>query len=56
MGALGRNGHLTVDPKQKALWLWVNVSDLDAFLAEVYEYYTGCGIYSILLRRLLTLL
>lgn len=45
-----------VDPKHKALWLWVNVSDLDAFLGEVYEYYTGCGIHSILLRRLFTLL
>jgi autophagy-related protein 9 len=55
-GALARHGHLAVDPKQKALWLWVNVSDLDAFLVEVYGYYTGCGIYSILLRRLLTLL
>lgn len=55
-GELTRNGHLTVDPKQKALWLWANVSDLDAFLGEVYAYYTGCGIYSILLRRLLTLL
>lgn len=52
----GRHGHATVDPKERALWRWVNVSDLDTFLAEVYEYYTGCGIYSILLRKFLALL
>lgn len=54
-GVPGRQGQFTVDPQQKALWRWVNVSDLDTFLAEVYAYYTSCGIYSILLRRFLTL-
>ena len=37
------------------MWLWVNQTDLDNYMTEVYEYYVGCGIYSILLRRLLTL-
>ena len=46
----------TMDPKEKALWMWANVENLDNFLAEVYEYYTGNGIWSITLTRMLNLL
>lgn len=42
--------------RQKALWTWVNVVDLDGYLQEVYEYYIGQGIYCIALRRILNLL
>jgi autophagy-related protein 9 len=55
-GHTGRVGQFTTDPKEKALWLWVNQTDLDTYMRDVYEYYTGCGIYSMLLRRTLTLL
>ncbi|KAF2030814.1 APG9-domain-containing protein [Setomelanomma holmii] len=55
-GATGRRGQFTADPKEKALWLWVNQTDLDTYMREVYEYYIGCGIYSMLLRRALSLL
>ncbi|KAI8938806.1 autophagy protein atg9 [Plenodomus lindquistii] len=55
-GHTSRPGHFAADPKEKALWLWVNQTDLDAYMREVYDYYVGCGIYSILLRRILTLL
>jgi autophagy-related protein 9 len=55
-GGLGRGRQFTADPKEKALWLWVNQTDLDTYMREVYEYYVGCGIYSILLRRTLSLL
>ncbi|KAF2445591.1 autophagy-related protein 9 [Karstenula rhodostoma CBS 690.94] len=52
-----RPGQYTSDPKERAMWLWVNqTDDLDNFLAEVYDYYTGSGMYSILLRKLLMLL
>ncbi|KAF2853910.1 autophagy protein-like protein Apg9 [Plenodomus tracheiphilus IPT5] len=54
-GHTSRPGHFAADPKEKALWLWVNQTDLDTYMKEVYEYYVGCGIYSILLRRVLTL-
>jgi autophagy-related protein 9 len=54
-GHTSRPGHFAADPKEKALWLWVNQTDLDAYMREVYDYYVGCGIYSILLRRVLTL-
>jgi autophagy-related protein 9 len=51
-----RPGQSTSDPRERALWLWVNQTDLDNFLAEVYEYYVGCGIHSIILRNILMLL
>lgn len=55
-GHASRPGQFTANPKEKALWLWVNQTDLDTYMREVYEYYIGCGIYSMLLRRVLTLL
>jgi autophagy-related protein 9 len=54
-GHTSRPGHFAADRKEKALWLWVNQTDLDNYMTEVYEYYVGCGIYSIILRRGLTL-
>ncbi|KAH9026775.1 APG9-domain-containing protein [Lactarius pseudohatsudake] len=38
-----------LDAYERALWNWVNVYNLDAFLQEVYLYYHGKGIYSIAL-------
>lgn len=45
-----------LDAYERALWNWVNVYNLDAFLQEVYWYYEGKGIYSIALARGLNLL
>lgn len=36
--------------------MWANVDNLDQFLNEVYAYYTGHGVYSILLNRAVKLL
>ncbi|KAJ5544781.1 hypothetical protein N7461_007085 [Penicillium sp. DV-2018c] len=44
------------DPKEKAMWRWANVEDLDNFLKDVYTYFLGNGIWSILLTRALNLL
>lgn len=52
----GKTGQLSTDPKERAMWMWVNVQDLDAFLVQVYEYFVGHGIWSILLHKALTLL
>ena len=49
-------GGNSLDPKEKALWMWTNVSNLDIFLKDVYDYYTGNGIWSITLSRMLNLL
>ncbi|KAH7918533.1 putative transmembrane protein [Leucogyrophana mollusca] len=45
-----------LDAYERALWNWVNVYNLDAFLQEVYVYYEGKGIWSIALARGLNLL
>ncbi|KAI0086343.1 APG9-domain-containing protein [Irpex rosettiformis] len=45
-----------LDDYERALWNWVNVYNLDAFLQEAYYYYEGKGIYSIALSRGLNLL
>ena len=44
------------DPRERAAWMWANVDNLDQFLNEVYDYYTGHGIWSILLSRVVKLL
>jgi autophagy-related protein 9 len=51
-----RNTMRGLDNYEKALWNWVNVYNLDAFLQEVYSYYEGKGIYCIALSRGLNLL
>lgn len=43
------------DPKEKAMWRWNNVKNLDNFLHEVYMYFLDHGFWSIILRRALTL-
>ena len=45
-----------MDPKDRAMWMWANVENLDNFLKDVYDYYVGNGIWCILLNRLLNLL
>ncbi len=42
--------------REKAMWRWVNVSNLDNFIRDVYDYYQGCGIWCILTERFLHLL
>ena len=53
-----RRGHLLglMDPKERAMWMWANVENLDNFLKDVYDYYIGNGIWCILLNRVLNLL
>lgn len=41
--------------REQAMWLWTNVQNLDAFLLEIYQYFTGHGIWSILLSRFIHL-
>ncbi|KAL9000844.1 MAG: hypothetical protein Q9169_000598 [Polycauliona sp. 2 TL-2023] len=43
-------------PRERAMWRWANVEDLDNFLRDVYEYFLGNGIWCILLSRVLNLL
>ena len=52
----GLPGLAMAHPREKAMWRWANVENLDNFLQEVYLYYLGNGIWSILLSRCLNLL
>lgn len=52
----GALGLAVADPKEKALWRWANVENLDNFLKDVYDYFLGNGIWSIMLSRVLNLL
>jgi autophagy-related protein 9 len=54
--AVQRRTLLTGSPRDKALWTWLNATNLDHFMAEVYDYYTGAGIWCICLQRILSLL
>lgn len=53
-----RRGHALgmMDPKEKAMWMWANVENLDNFLKDVYDYFLGNGIWCILLSRVLNIL
>lgn len=44
------------DPKEKAMFRWVNVTDLDNFLLDVYNYYLCHGFWSMLLVRFFNLI
>lgn len=46
----------TSSARDKAAWRWVNVTNLDQFMLDVYNYYDGCGIWCILTDRALHLL
>lgn len=43
-------------PREKAMWRWINVTNIDNFIKDVYDYYTGSGIWCIVLTRVLELL
>ncbi|ODV89806.1 hypothetical protein CANCADRAFT_28024, partial [Tortispora caseinolytica NRRL Y-17796] len=44
-----------MDPREKALWRWTNVENLDIFLQQVYSFYISRGFLPIILSRLLNL-
>lgn len=53
---IGNKTMATADAREKAMWRWANVENLDNFLADVYDYYILKGYWSIILKRLLNLL
>ncbi|AQZ12086.1 ATG9 (YDL149W) [Zygosaccharomyces parabailii] len=44
-----------LSPKERALWKWANVENLDIFLQDVYNYYLGSGYFCIVLLKILNL-
>ncbi|KAK6850884.1 hypothetical protein PG987_000518 [Apiospora arundinis] len=55
-GIPARRGGLNINPRDKAMYRWANVQNLDIFIGEVYNYYLGAGMWCILLDRVLHLL
>ncbi|KAL5336079.1 APG9-domain-containing protein [Aspergillus crustosus] len=51
----GHPNMASIDPKEKAMWMWANVENLDNFFKDAYVYYLANGIWSILLSRCLSL-
>lgn len=45
----------TLSPKERALWKWANVENLDTFFQDVYSYYLGNGYFCIVLGKLLNI-
>ncbi|KAI9205012.1 APG9-domain-containing protein [Polychytrium aggregatum] len=41
----------TLEARERAYRIWVEVRDLDQFLSRVYYHYTGKGVYAIILAR-----
>ena len=49
-------GRVLGGPKDQALWRWVNITNLDSFVRDVYDYYEGGGLWCILCGNALWLL
>ena len=45
-----------IPPKERALYLWANITNMDEFLTDIYHYYRGKGLKNILLSRIVDLL
>ncbi|SCU92063.1 LADA_0F14048g1_1 [Lachancea dasiensis] len=50
-----KNRLSTLSPRERALWKWANVENLDIFLQEVYDYYLGNGFYCICIEKALNI-
>lgn len=46
----------TMDPRERALWMWANIENLDNFLMDIYSFFLGNGMYAIILTRILNML
>lgn len=49
-------GKVSGGPREKALWRWVNTTNLDSFMRDVYDYFEGGGLWCILCSNALWLL
>ena len=55
-GKKWKMGQYAASEKERALWRWANVENLDNFLKDVYVYFLENGIWCIVLSRALNLL
>ena len=45
-----------IPPKERALYLWANITNMDQYLTDVYYYYRGKGLLNIVLSRIVDLI
>ncbi|KAG2730798.1 hypothetical protein G9P44_005947 [Scheffersomyces stipitis] len=45
-----------IPPKERALYLWANITNMDEFLTDLYYYYRGKGMLNIVLSSIIDLL
>lgn len=50
-----RATRFVIPPKERALYLWANITNMDEFLSDVYYYYRGKGLLNIALTRIIDL-
>lgn len=50
-----RNRRLVIPPRERALYLWANIVNMDEFLIDLYYYYRGKGLTNIVLSRIVNL-
>ncbi|KAG7193504.1 autophagy protein atg9 [Scheffersomyces spartinae] len=52
----GRGRVLVIPPRERALYLWANITNMDDFLVDLYYYFLGKGLVNIILSRVIDLL
>ena len=50
-----RATRFVIPPKERALYFWANITNMDEFLSDVYYYYRGKGLLNIVLTRIIDL-
>lgn len=51
-----RRNRLFVPPKERALYLWANIVNMDEFLIDIYYYYRGKGFCNIIAGRVVDII
>lgn len=51
-----RSKKFIIPPKERALYLWANITNMDEFLTDVYFYYRGKGLGNIITTKFVDLL
>ncbi|KAI5960975.1 ATG9 [Candida pseudojiufengensis] len=50
------NRRYIIPPKERALYLWANITNMDEFLVDIYYYYLGKGLLNIVTSRIVDLI
>lgn len=50
-----KNRSFVIPPKERALYLWANITNMDEFLNDIYYYYRGNGYLNIAMTRIVDL-